>query len=297
MQVITYSIVLLVLIGTFALWIIKYQSKCSLSLFWIAGFLLVSLVPQPEIQTDDPVRFAFKNFTIFALLVMYSENFTQKVSQKAVFLTLTTVWQSRLVIVWFQHELKDLLWIWNVIFHLILVGIVAIAQNKLKLAGLPKENSEERQVQVTLEAAPVQDNLKLLSLFNQLQTGVVVTLFESRQNDEQQSIGEIVFANNGLFTSELIPQQSEQPLIDSDLSPKYKMIEREFDKIEFGKLEATSIEQISLNDLRFESNESEPSQPQFLNGLEFIKSRSITSGFFKKQVKKSKNDDMLHEKR
>jgi hypothetical protein len=171
---IIYAAVLLSLILTFALWVWKQQSKYVRLLFWIGGFSLAVLVPQAELKTDDTVRFICINFAVFSLLILYSANFSTYFGERAVLLTMTTIWQLRIVVLWFYSELKDYFWVWDTAFHLLLVGTVGILQYKFKI-----EKASPLQVTVELvrsESVPTSQTFeKFLRLLEDVQSGVVVT--------------------------------------------------------------------------------------------------------------------------
>lgn len=127
------------------------------------------------------------NFTVFSLIILQVLNCQFKHFQRAILLTVTTVWQSKQVVSWFYLELKGFTWIWDVLFHLFLIASVCILQKKLgKTVAFPQG---EQLVVTSDDVKTIGEELeKFFCLFEEVQSGVVITRSRSQSSNGPEDL-------------------------------------------------------------------------------------------------------------
>lgn len=133
-QIIIYTTVLIGLLLNFGLWARSLNQRMIIwrAFFWAGGLLIVCLVPVPEFRTDSDSRFCAINVAVLVLLILYSQNLESNLQHKLGLLTLTTLWQARNSVFWFEHHITAGWWIWDTVFHLVLALFVGIGTHFFK---------------------------------------------------------------------------------------------------------------------------------------------------------------------
>ena len=90
-----YAIVLFLLVVSYGNWIKFITHKYVKLMFWVSGFTLAILVPQSDFRAESNIRFVIINLTVLVLLILHGQHFSTKFAEKAVFFTVTMVWQTK----------------------------------------------------------------------------------------------------------------------------------------------------------------------------------------------------------
>ena len=77
------------------------------------------------------------------MLLLFTRSFAKHFAEQAILLLITSVWQDRLVVTWYQYELHNYSWIWQAIFHFILIGGVFLVEHIINLTS-KKQSSPQK---------------------------------------------------------------------------------------------------------------------------------------------------------